>query len=183
MKMNALAHFSLLSALFSSLSAAQTARDAYHAIETKTTRLQKKLDDLKKLLDRDYGTDQQFMTMDGKCFELTVKQYVYEVCPYASAKQKEGHSSTSLGSWQGLEVTPSGQSMMKFTGGQSCWQGPQRSLTVKLACGAEDKLLTVEEPSKCVYEIAMQTPTVCNQQHAETLKQTLESGGHQHDEL
>ena len=32
-----------------------------------------------------------------------VEKYTYEVCPFSKANQKEGHSSTSLGSWQGLE--------------------------------------------------------------------------------
>ena len=32
-----------------------------------------------------------------------VDKYTYEVCPYGRAAQKEGHSSTNLGAWAGLE--------------------------------------------------------------------------------
>jgi protein kinase C substrate 80K-H len=104
------------------------------------------------------------------------------VCPYGSAKQKEGHSSTSLGSWSGFDDVD--RTHLKFTGGQTCWQGPQRSLTVKLRCGEADTLLTVDEPSKCVYEMTMQTPAVCQEAHVHAIRQTLEGKPvHEHDEL
>lgn len=37
---------------------------------------------------------------------------------------------TSLGSWAGFEDN---YSVMKFTGGQGCWQGPARSMKVRNA--------------------------------------------------
>lgn len=159
------------------VAAAESARAAYDKIDSKVVRLQKKMDELKKTLDKDFGPEAQFAHWDGNCYPLTVKQYTYEVCPYGRAAQKEGHSSTSLGNWEGLETKEDGSVVLKFKGGQACWQGPQRSLTVKLRCGAEDKPLTVEEPSKCVYEMEMETPAVCNMEHAQALKLNLESGG------
>jgi hypothetical protein len=60
-----------------------------------------------------------------------VEKYTYEVCPFSKASQKEGHSSTSLGSWQGLEGEAEGALRMAFTNGQGCWQGPPRSMTVR----------------------------------------------------
>lgn len=170
---------SALSISLSSLvsSGADAARHTFTSLETKLNRLQKKMDSLKKVLDRDYGVENQFLHMSEKCYELQVKQYIYEVCPYANAKQKEGHSSTSLGTWQGLEQdTKDGKLMMKFTGGQTCWQGPARSLTVKLRCGSVDRLIKVEEPNKCVYEIEMETPAVCNAQHVQILRMNVENG-------
>ena len=62
-----------------------------------------------------------------------VEKYTYEVCPFSKANQKEGHSSTSLGSWQGLEGEGEGALRMAFTNGQGCWQGPPRSMTVRAA--------------------------------------------------
>ncbi len=56
-------------------------------------------------------------------------KYVYEICPYGSAAQKEGHSRTSLGNWQGFKDN---YSTMSFTGGQHCWNGPLRSMQVCL---------------------------------------------------
>lgn len=157
------------------LSAAQSARDEFDLWSSKLSRLQSKYDTLSKSLDRDFGPESEFHHLDGKCLELRVKQYIYEVCPFASSKQKEGHQSTSLGSWSGFEDRD-GAKVMKFTGGQTCWQGPARSLTVLLRCGSEDQLISVEEPSKCVYEIVMQTPAVCHQEHAQVLRLNLEGG-------
>lgn len=57
-----------------------------------------------------------------------VDKYTYEVCPFSKAAQKEGHSSTSLGSWQGLAED---DRKMLFQNGASCWQGPSRSMTVR----------------------------------------------------
>jgi protein kinase C substrate 80K-H len=164
-------------------------------LDLKLTKLEQKLSDLKKLLDRSYGADGEFEHMDGECYPLAVKQYVYEVCPFGKAAQKEGSSSTSLGNWEGLEQAPDdGHWFMKFKGGQSCWQGPQRSLTVHLRCGATNLPLSVDEPSKCVYEMHMETPAVCNEQHAEDVRKRVtgqqeeeeEEGAqhaHQKDEL
>lgn len=147
--------------------------------------LQKKYDDLKQKLGRDYGAHNELAHLSDRCFELTNKQYIYEVCPYSRAAQKEGNINTSLGSFTAMERATDGYKM-KFSGGLTCWQGPQRSLTLKFRCGAEEKLVDVNEPSKCVYEMVLQTPAVCDEQHAQALRLNLEGGGshdHEHDEL
>lgn len=61
---------------------------------------------------------------------LQVDKYTYSVCPFKDAFQKEGSSRTSLGTWAGLADD---STVMKFTGGQACWQGPARSMTVRPA--------------------------------------------------
>ena len=53
---------------------------------------------------------------------------MYEICPYGDSAQKDGQSRTSLGSWKGFEEN---YSFMSFTGGQVCWNGPQRSMRVR----------------------------------------------------
>ena len=69
---------------------------------------------------------------------LQVEKYTYEVCPFGKASQKEGHSSTSLGSWEGLDGEAEGRGTLRmaFTNGQGCWQGPPRSMTVRFAAAA-----------------------------------------------
>ena len=37
---------------------------------------------------------------------------------------------------------------MKFTGGQTCWNGPARSSAVFLHCGGENTLTAVSEPNR-----------------------------------
>ena len=40
---------------------------------------------------------------------------------------------------------------MKFTGGQTCWNGPARSSAVFLHCGGENSLTSVSEPNRSIF--------------------------------
>ncbi|EFJ05152.1 hypothetical protein SELMODRAFT_137598, partial [Selaginella moellendorffii] len=40
---------------------------------------------------------------------------------------------------------------IKFQNGDHCWNGPQRSLKVRLRCGLKSELSDIEEPSRCEY--------------------------------
>lgn len=71
-----------------------------------------------------------------RCFQADVDKYVYEICPYKDAHQKDGSSTTSLGSWKGFEDD---YGSMVFSGGQHCWNGPARSIKVQ-ACWQEPTL-------------------------------------------
>ena len=67
-----------------------------------------------------------------RCIEAKVDKYIYSVCPFKEAVQKDGGAHTRLGSWGGWE---SDRTVMSFTNGQGCWQGPNRSIRVRaLAC-------------------------------------------------
>lgn len=101
-----------------------------------------------------------------------VDKYTYRVCPYARAEQVEGGSATSLGSWKGFGE---GLTRLEFTGGQSCWQGPDRSMTVDLRCGRTEALTRVAEPSRCEYTSEMTTPAACSQQEVAALQAQLEA--------
>ena len=70
------------------------------------------------------------VTVPCRVVQAPVDKYTYEICPYGSARQKEGGSTTSLGNWGGWE---NNHSTMKFQGGTACWQGPARSITVRAA--------------------------------------------------
>ena len=58
---------------------------------------------------------------------MQVDKYTYSICPFKDAFQKEGSSKTSLGTWAGLTDD---STVMRFSNGQACWQGPARSITV-----------------------------------------------------
>lgn len=45
---------------------------------------------LDKNLGHDYGPKSAFLPLLGKCVEVKVNQYTYELCPYEKATQKEG---------------------------------------------------------------------------------------------
>lgn len=50
---------------------------------------------------------------------------------------------------------------MRYEGGQSCWNGPQRSTLVVLGCSEEGEVWKVVEEEKCVYRMEVGTPAVC----------------------
>ena len=51
---------------------------------------------------------------------------------------------------------------MKFTGGERCWNGPSRSMTVELLCGEREDLFDVQEPARCEYRSKFFTPIACD---------------------
>ncbi|GBG61336.1 hypothetical protein CBR_g20370 [Chara braunii] len=118
-------------------------RSEYSKAHSRSTELSRRISVLEENLERDYGPDGAFAVLQGQCFELTEKQYVYKICPYGSATQNEGHSSTSLGSWGGWKDN---YSKMVFENGQQCWNGPQRSL--KTRTGLETNPYSKEQQEK-----------------------------------
>merc|ERR1711957_885968 len=69
---------------------------------------------------------------------------------------------TNLGNFKGF-TGPEGNKYSKiaFEGGQKCWNGPSRSLTVEVKCGSEGSLSNIIEPSKCEYTGTFRHPAVC----------------------
>jgi protein kinase C substrate 80K-H len=65
--------------------------------------------------------------------------------------------------------------VMHYTGGQTCWQGPARSTAVTLVCSgtSEMKISNVDEPSRCVYTMVMTTPAACKKSDLEELEKQL----------
>jgi protein kinase C substrate 80K-H len=127
----------------------------------------------------DFGPDHAFYPLKDKCVELKIAQYTYKVCPFDSARQDHVNLGT-FGGWK----EGSDHSVMEFTGGQQCWNGPTRSLTLTLECGSEDALLQIDEPSKCAYSARMSTPAACDRTSANELRLELgEPGTSAKDEL
>uniref|UniRef100_A0A8C2PKC7 Glucosidase 2 subunit beta n=1 Tax=Capra hircus TaxID=9925 RepID=A0A8C2PKC7_CAPHI len=91
-------------------------------------------------------------------------RYIYRLCPFklVSQKPKLGGSPTSLGTW-GSWAGPDHDkfSAMKYEQGTGCWQGPNRSTTVRLLCGKETVVTSTTEPSRCEYLMELMTPAAC----------------------
>ena len=64
----------------------------------------------------------------------------------------------NLGKWENWNL---GYGKMKFEGGAGCPNGIKRSMTVTFNCGLETKILSVSEPSMCIYQATMKTPAAC----------------------
>ncbi|CAI5746484.1 unnamed protein product [Peronospora destructor] len=141
-----------------------------------------RLIEAQKLLDKDYGVDNLFFGLRNECVESDAGQYKYKVCFFGKATQdftklgdmediKGPKVSDGKGSGKSSSISPEDLTAaettvkeIKFSNGDNCWNGPKRSLTVKLECGPEPmKLYDVEEPSTCVYIAKLRTPAVCGE--------------------
>lgn len=118
-----------------------------------------------------YGPDDVYAPLADRCIETKVDKYTYRVCPFKEAEQVEGeHGHTSLGRWGGFDED---MEHMKFKDGDHCWQGPQRSITVRVRCGATEVLTRIAEPSRCVYSAELSTPAACSQAYVDELRAAL----------
>lgn len=121
-----------------------------------------------------YGDGDAFLPLSESCVETALidGKYTYKLCPFGSAKQMEGRRSTGLGTWEGFAET-GGETVMRFVNGDACWQGPNRSMVVKLRCGPIDSFDAVSEPSRCAYTGVLTTPAFCSESIVEGLKREV----------
>ncbi|OON22466.1 glucosidase II beta subunit-like protein, partial [Opisthorchis viverrini] len=135
----------------------------------------------------DYGPEEAFYMLKDlpECLEYTDPQYTYRFCAFKDIHQRDKGSTadgTLLGRWSGWateqEDAPVEQkySLMKFSDGWGCWNGPARSVKVHVHCSDENKITDVKEPSRCEYEMQLYTPAACFQ-HPEVLLRRI------HEEL
>ena len=105
--------------------------------------------------------------------------YYWELCPYRHALQapseadREAGRATLIGTFAGWSVsnlpslvTPGAElraprALFEFGNGEACWEGPARSASVEMRCGAETELLAVDEDGKCRYVFLLRTPYAC----------------------
>nr|XP_056715868.1 glucosidase 2 subunit beta [Euleptes europaea] len=147
------------------IDAAQKARDQFEEVEKSLKDMEESIRSLEKEITFDFGPHGEFSYLYNQCYELTTNEYIYRLCPFSrvSQKPKHGGSETSLGTW-GSWAGPEDNkfSVMKYEHGTGCWQGPNRSTTVKLSCGKETMVTTTTEPSRCEYLMDFVTPAACH---------------------
>ncbi|XP_072225166.1 glucosidase 2 subunit beta [Leuresthes tenuis] len=162
------------------IDAAQKARDEFDAAERALREVDDQTRNLEKEISFDFGPDAEFSYLYNQCYELTTSEYVYRFCPFnrVSQKPKYGGSETNLGAW-GKWAGPEDNiySVMKYEHGTGCWQGPNRSTTVKLTCGKETVVTSTSEPSRCEYLMEFISPAVCQE------PPSLDPLDNEHDEL
>jgi len=151
----------------------EVAKKELRMAESEVRQLKKEAEDSTKALD-DTGSLSAFIPLHHKCFEKEVRQYTYEVCLFKDAYQKEGSSRTRLGNYVSFDKETL---TIEYKNGQTCWNGPARSIKVTLECGAENQLGHVDEPSKCVYATVLKTPAACDPVKVKELEQIVGSLG------
>ncbi|XP_026217078.1 glucosidase 2 subunit beta isoform X2 [Anabas testudineus] len=148
------------------IDAAQKARNEFDEGERALREVDDQIKNIEKEISFDFGPSAEFAYLYSQCYELTTSEYIYRLCPFSkvSQKPKYGGSETNLGSW-GKWAGPEGNiySMMKYEHGTGCWQGPNRSTTVKLTCGKETVVTSTSEPSRCEYLMEFTSPAACQE--------------------
>ncbi|KAG8387398.1 hypothetical protein BUALT_Bualt02G0017400 [Buddleja alternifolia] len=154
-------------------------RKEYDESSAKLSKIESRISSLTKKLKQDFGPEKEFYSFYGQCFETKQNKYVYKVCPFKQATQEEDHSTTRLGSWEKFEDS---YRIMQFLNGDKCWNGPDRSLKVKLRCGLKNEITDIGEPSRCEYLALFSTPALCLDTTLEELQDKLESLNTEHPE-
>ncbi|XP_072984490.1 glucosidase 2 subunit beta isoform X2 [Typha latifolia] len=166
------------------LSEASRVRKEYDDSSAKLSKIQSRISSLTEKLKHDFGKEKEFYSFYDHCFENKEGKYVYKVCPFKKASQVEGHSSTQLGRWDKFEES---YRVMEFSSGDKCWNGPDRSLKVRLRCGLKNELTDVDEPSRCEYVAILSTPLLCQEEKLKELQRKLDELNNRqpstHDEL
>ncbi|KAK1429043.1 hypothetical protein QVD17_11242 [Tagetes erecta] len=162
------------------ISEAENIQKEYDEASTKLSKLKSKISRLTKKLGNDFGPEKEFYSLYGQCFESKQNKYVYKVCPFKQATQEEGYSTTRLGKWEKFEES---YNVMLFSNGDNCWNGPDRSLKVRLRCGLKIEVADIDEPSRCEYAATLTTPALCLEGKLKELEDELGKQPRLHDEL
>ncbi|KAL2172738.1 hypothetical protein VTG60DRAFT_4184 [Thermothelomyces hinnuleus] len=153
------------------------AREALNSVKNDISSKKASLEEQRRDLEKDYGVDDIFRALKGKCVNSDVGEYNYELCwmERATQKSKKGHGNTNMGNFVRIdkeiadeEERPDEKSLgrgermvLRYENGQGCWNGPQRRTDVWLACAEVDELWRVTESEKCVYKMEVGTPAAC----------------------
>ncbi|XP_059628704.1 glucosidase 2 subunit beta [Cornus florida] len=166
------------------ISEAAQVRKEYDESSSKLSKIESRISSLTEKLKHDFGPEKEFYSFYNKCFESKQNKYVYKICPFKQASQVEGYSTTQLGSWEKFEDS---YKVMQFSNGDKCWNGPDRSLKVKLRCGLNNELTDIDEPSRCEYVGLLSTPALCLEERLKELQVKLDLMSREqpqgHDEL
>jgi protein kinase C substrate 80K-H len=137
----------------------------------------KKLQEHREDLDKDYGPGDVFRALKGTCVEKDSGEYTYEFCflDKTTQKPKKGGGHTGMGNFARIEKVTVDEDMpadgrglgsgerwaMQYENGQHCWNGPNRSTQIIMACYEKDEIWKIVELEKCVYRMEVGTPAVC----------------------
>ncbi|TKY58954.1 Glucosidase 2 subunit beta [Spatholobus suberectus] len=146
-------------------------RKEYDESSAKLSKIQSRISSLTQKLKHNFGPAKEFYSFYDHCFESKENKYTYKVCPYKQASQEEGYSTTRLGRWDKFEDS---YKVMVFSNGDKCWNGPDRSLKVRLKCGLKNEITDVDEPSRCEYVAVLSTPALCQEEKLKELQHKLD---------
>ncbi len=158
-------------------SAVTSARNAFNAANDEQKTLTDQLNRHKEDLEKDFGADDVFRALKGRCVSKDSGEYTYKLCwmERTTQKPKKGGGDTGMGNFARFDkivvddaLPPDGKGLgsgervaMRYENGQHCWNGPNRSTLVVLACAEVDEIWKITEEEKCVYRMEVGTPAAC----------------------
>ncbi|MBA0817123.1 hypothetical protein Gohar_001710, partial [Gossypium harknessii] len=173
------------------LTEAATVRKEYVDSSTKLSKIQSRISKLKEKLKHDFGPEKEFYAFYGHCFETNQNKLRTSHCMFTKCvrtnkllKRRATHQPVWGRNWDKFEDS---YRMMVFSNGENCWNGPDRSMKVKLRCGLKNEITDVDEPSRCEYVAVLSTPAVCLEDKLKELQHKLDlmnkEEPREHDEL
>ncbi|KAK0707620.1 glucosidase II beta subunit-like protein-domain-containing protein [Lasiosphaeris hirsuta] len=157
------------------------ARELLESVKSDFSSKTATLEDQERDLAKDYGPDDIFRALKGKCVSTDVGEYEYELCwiDRTTQKSKKGHGNTSMGNFVKIDTELADEEeradgkglgkgrrmVLRYDNGQGCWNGPNRRTDVWLACAEKDEVWRVSESEKCVYKMEVGTPAACDDVH------------------
>jgi len=117
-----------------------------------------------------YGPKGIFYKLSKACYPHKQWGFQFEVCPYRRVSMYRENGTANLGTKPSLEKLDDENHtwVLKMLEGdvvklvaptQPCTK--TRHSQIRFQCGLEDRVAAVQEPQRCVYEFAFETPAAC----------------------
>ncbi|KAL9276754.1 hypothetical protein ACSQ67_025767 [Phaseolus vulgaris] len=176
-------------------------RKEYDESSAKLSKIQSRISSLTQKLKHDFGPAKEFYTFYDHCFEGKENKLHYISLPrvlFSSLSNDGNFASGTLiksapinrllkrraipppvwvqkgqNQWRWDKFEDS-YKIMFFSNGDKCWNGPDRSLKVKLRCGLKNEITDVDEPSRCEYVALLSTPALCQEERLKELQHRLD---------
>ena len=103
-----------------------------------------------------YGPDDIFRSLADKVISNKVGEYIYKIGLFEAITQEGNGNKVLIGKFDSLKGND-----FYVSNGERCWNGPLRSAIVRLTCGADHYIRSVNEPEKCQYLIEITSPAAC----------------------